>query len=82
MNSDQNQTQFVDAIIARPPAERAPAFVKASLAIKRVELMNWLSKQPAEWINVQIKEAKRDPSKWYCEVDTWKPRSSGDRDDG
>jgi len=63
--------EFVNGLIAKAPNPKAPDFVKASLSIKRVELIVWLHDRTEDWINVDVKESKS--GKWYCQIQTWKP---------
>lgn len=65
--------EFVNGLIAKAPRDTAPEFVKASLSIKREELIAWLQEREGEWINVDIKEGRT--GKWYAAVDAWKPNS-------
>lgn len=68
-----NETEFVDGLIVKAPRDGAPEYVKASLSIKRLELIAWLTARNDEWVNVQIKEARS--GKWYAAVDPWKPNA-------
>ena len=61
---------FGKGIIVKPPHEKAPDFVKCTISIKRVELMEWLAGKSDEWVNLDVKEGKT--GKWYTEVNTWK----------
>lgn len=70
MSSD---TKFIDGLLAKPPHERAPEYVKAKLSIKRQELIAWLQAQQGDWINADIKVSQN--GKWYVAVDEWKPDS-------
>lgn len=71
-----DEIEFVSGLIVKAPREGAPDFVKASISIKRLELIDWLQGRDGEWINLQVKEAKS--GKWYAAVDTWKPKDKGD----
>jgi hypothetical protein len=56
-----NDIEFVDGLIVKPPHERAPDFVKASISIKVEDLGKWLRakyKAGEEWVNIDVKEAK------------------------
>lgn len=66
-----NEAKFVDGLIIKAPRQGAPDFVKGSISIKRQELINWLSQETEDWVNVDIKESKK--GKWYGQVNTWKP---------
>lgn len=67
--------QFIPGLIVKAPNPKAPEFVKASLSIKREEMMAWLAQQSGEWINADVKESKG--GKWYCAVNEYK-RQEGD----
>lgn len=64
--------EFVDGMIIKAPRPGAPDFVKASISIKRVELIAWLQTREDEWVNVDVKAAQS--GRWYCAVSTWKPK--------
>lgn len=66
--------KFVDGLMVSKPHDNAPDFVKASLSLKREELMNWLKNQSGEVINVDIKESKK--GSWYAQVNEWEPRKT------
>jgi hypothetical protein len=63
--------EFVEGMIVKGPRDGAPDFVKASLSIKREELIAWLSKRSDDWVNIDVKVSKA--GKWFCAVNTWKP---------
>lgn len=69
-----SDTDFPNGLIVKAPREGAPDFVKASLSIKRAELMAWLAGRSDEWINLDVKIAKS--GKWYAAVNTWKPKDT------
>ena len=50
--------EFINGLMAKQPNENAPDFVKASISIKREELIAWLSSRNDEWINADIKESR------------------------
>lgn len=66
------ETEFVNGLIVKAPRDGAPEYVKASLSIKREELIAWLSGKDGEWINVDVKEGQS--GKWYAAVNNWKPQ--------
>lgn len=66
------ETEFVNGLIVKAPREGAPEYVKASLSIKREELIAWLAGKDGEWINVDVKESQN--GKWYAAVNNWKPQ--------
>jgi hypothetical protein len=70
-----NEVEFVNGLIAKAPHERAPAYVKAKLSIKREELIEWLESREDEWINADIKVSQG--GKWYVAVDSWRPEQRG-----
>lgn len=74
-----SDTEFVDGLLVKPPRDKAPDYVKASLSMKREALIAWLQSRDGEWINLDIKEGRS--GKWYAAVDTWKPsgQQSGQR---
>lgn len=65
--------QFIGGLIVKAPNPKAPEFVKASLSIKREDLIAWLQSQDGEWINADIKESRS--GKWYASVNDFKPNS-------
>lgn len=72
---DKEEIEFVDGLIVRAPHEKAPDFVKASIAIKVEDLGKWLRekyKAGDEWANIDVKEAKS--GKWYAAVSKFKPK--------
>ena len=64
------EKEFVNGLIAKAPRENAPSFIKYTISIKRESLIEWLSFQQDEWINIDIKEGKT--GKWYAEKNTYK----------
>lgn len=68
------EMKFVDGLIVKAPNEKAPDFVKMAISIKRHELIEWLTAQDGDWINVDVKESKG--GKWYCAVNDFKPEQS------
>jgi hypothetical protein len=67
--------EFINGLMAKQPNENAPDFVKASISIKREELIAWLSSRNDEWINADIKESRG--GKWYVAVNDRNARSGG-----
>lgn len=67
-----SDTNFINGLIVKAPNPKAPDFVKASLSIKREELIAWLQAQQGEWINADVKVSRN--GKWYCAVNEWKPK--------
>jgi hypothetical protein len=65
-----NDKQFVNGMIVKRN-DQAPDYVLANLSIKRGELIEFLSQQATDWVNVSLKRAKS--GKCYAELDTWKP---------
>lgn len=66
------EKEFVNGLIVKKPHEKTPDWVKCRMSIKREDLINWLQMRSDDWINLQVSESK-DGSKWYAEVDNWKP---------
>ena len=64
--------EFPKGFIIKAPRDNAPDFVKASISIKREELIEWLSSRDTDWINLDVKEAKS--GHWYASVNTFKPK--------
>ena len=62
--------EFVNSLLVKAPHAKAPDYVKASISIKRVDLMEWLAGKSDEWINLVVKESKG--GNWYAAVDSWK----------
>lgn len=69
--------EFIDGLIVKAPRSNAPEYVKASISIKRAELLAWLQARNDEWVNVDIKESKG--GKWYAAVNAWKPEERQQR---
>lgn len=66
------EMEFVDGLIVKPPHERAPDFVKATISIKVAELAKWLEGKAGEqWVNLDVKVAKSS-GKWYASVSKYK----------
>ena len=63
--------KFPKGIIFKLPNDNAPTYVKGNVSIKRLELIEWLSNEVDEWINLQAKVSQE--GKAYFQVDTWKP---------
>lgn len=70
-----SEIEFINGLMVKAPHERAPDFVKATISIKREELIAWLQGKNDEWINLQVKESRG--GKWYAAVDDWKPNQCG-----
>lgn len=67
-------TEFVDGLIVKAPNPKAPDFVKASISIKREELIDWLSSRSGDWVNIDVKESRN--GKWYAAVNDYKPKDA------
>jgi hypothetical protein len=74
-----DEIEFPNGLIVKAPRDGAPDFVKASISIKVQDLMTWLHGKQEEWINLDVKESKG--GKWYCAVNTHKPKESGAKPD-
>ena len=71
----KEEVEFVDGLLVKAPHEKAPSFVKASIAIKVEDLGKWLRakyKAGNEWVNIDVKESKA--GKWYAAVSTFDPK--------
>lgn len=68
-----DEIEFPKGFIVKAPRDNAPDFVKASISIKREELIEWLSSRDTDWINLDVKEAKS--GHWYASVNTFKPKA-------
>lgn len=69
--------EFVNGLNIKAPREGAPDFVKAAISIKVADLMAWLQgryQAGDEWVNVDVKESRG--GKWYCAVNTYKPKDA------
>jgi hypothetical protein len=64
--------KFVDGLMAFPPFEKAPDFVKCALSIDRLKMIAWLTAQTGEKIKVDVKVGRS--GKWYASVNEWKPK--------
>jgi len=69
------ETEFVNGLIVKAPRDGAPDYVKASISIKREELIAWLQTRQDEWVNVDVKVS--NGGKWYAAVNNWKPNGNG-----
>lgn len=69
-----SEKKFVQGLIARPPHEKAPEYVKAKLSIKREELIAWLQSEQGEWLNAEVKVSQG--GKWFVQLDDWTPNSN------
>jgi len=67
-----SENKFVDGLIVKPPRDGAPSFVKATISIKRRELIGWLEGREGDWVNLDVKSSGKDPGKWYASVNEWK----------
>lgn len=67
-----NETEFAEGLIVKAPRDGAPDFVKASISIKRQELIGWLSSRDGDWVNLDVKESRN--GKWYAAVNTYQPK--------
>ena len=69
----EKEMDFPKGFIVKAPRDNAPDFVKASISIKREELIEWLSSKEGDWINLDVKEAKS--GHWYASVNAFKPQA-------
>jgi len=70
--SMSNTKTFPDGIRVFKPNEKAPAFVKGEIVIKRKELQTWLNDQDDE-VRLTIKESHK--GSYYLEVNNYKPEN-------
>ena len=70
----ETQKDFVNGLSIKKPRDNAPEFVKASISIKREDLIAYLQGKNDEWLNVDVKESKK--GSWYCEVNNWRPNQT------
>ena len=74
-----NETIFADGFIFKRK-ENAPEFVVGSQSIKVEEAIAFLqANQKNGWVNLDIKQSKG--GKYYCQLDTWQPKSKGEKKD-
>ena len=72
--SNQTEKVFADGFIFKRK-ENAPEFVVGSQSIKVDEAIAFLQlNQKNGWVNLDIKQSKG--GKYYCELDTWQPKTS------
>jgi hypothetical protein len=64
-------TEFVEGLYVNAPRDKAPDYVKGSLAIEPAKLIAWLQSRGDEKVRIDIKVGRS--GKWYCAVDAWKP---------
>ncbi len=72
--SENNEPEFTKGMFVKTPDryKELPSFIKAKLAIRREEFIEWLEGKPGdEWVNIDIKVSRK--GKWYAQVDNWKP---------
>lgn len=71
--------EFPQGIQVKAPHEKSPEFVKGQISIRVAEFQDWLSKQPNEWVNLDIKVSKGGT--WYVDLNNWKPDASKQKHD-
>ena len=64
--------EFPKGLIVKAPRDGAPDFVKASISIKREELIEWLRNREGDWVNLDVNVSQA--GKWYAAVNTFKPK--------
>lgn len=62
--------RFPKGIMFKERNIKAPEYVMGSISIKRTELLNWLSTETDDWINLGVNRSHN--GKVYIYVDTWK----------
>lgn len=70
MSSDNN---FIPGLFFKDKHENAPDFVICKGSVKVADMAAWLSQQPGEWVNFDLKRSR--DGKPYAQIDTWKPDS-------
>lgn len=63
---------FPEGIRVFKPNEKAPAFVKGEIVLKKSELAKWIKDQPEE-VRLSIKESQK--GSYYLEVNNWQPKN-------
>ena len=66
---------FIDGLRAFKPNDKAPEFILANLQFDKIKLIEWLSVQEKDKINVDVKRSKE--GKYYCAVNTFVPTTEG-----
>jgi len=66
--------EFPQGIRVKAPHEKSPEFVKGQISIRVAEFQEWLSKQPNEWVNLDIKQART--GNYYVELDSFEPKGN------
>ena len=69
-----DELEFPEGLLVKAPRPSAPDFVKASISIKREELIAWLTARKDEWINLDVKVSRG--GKWYAAVNNYKPHAA------
>jgi len=69
---DNKNGVFADGLFVRPPHEKAPDFVKGRISINRERIIQWLETKQDEWLNFDVLENKKDNTKWFAKLNTWK----------
>ena len=72
---EKQEPIFPQGLIFKKPRDGAPEFVKGSISIKRLELIDWLNTFQDEWLNFDLKESKQ--GKYYSQLNTFKPKTTG-----
>ena len=67
------EAKFVPGLFVKAPNDKAPDFVKGSISLKTVDLMQFLQGSNDDWINLDIKVSRE--GKWYAQINDWKPEN-------
>ncbi len=82
MPYEKKEVKFVSGLMAFPPNDKAPDFIKANLVIDVVELGKWLKAEYAagnkEKINCNLNQSKK--GSYYVSVNDFKPQKQDDSD--
>jgi len=68
--------KFIDGLFFNLPHEKAPQFIKGSIAISKAKFLEWLQKEDTNengYIKIDLKISKA--GKPYAEVNNWKPEN-------
>jgi len=74
----ENNKEFIGGFYPKPKHEKTPTFIhgKGSFNVDQAYDFFKAKKEAGEkWVNYQTKSQKKDESKWYAEVDNWKPEA-------
>ena len=67
-----NEIEFVNGLIVKPPHANAPDFVKCAISIKVADLTVWLATKYDDWSNSTVNESK--VGRCYAAVSHFRPK--------